>query len=84
MFILLSNLIVDKANDGMESELTKLQCDSFLKGLECEALVPTYSHFDLQRLFNLPAKYVGCLATQICVKNYCLSWKKGRTPKGHI
>jgi len=84
MFTVSNHLIVDKANDGIESELTKLQCDSFLKGLECKALVPTYSHFDLQILFNLPAKCVGCLATQICVKNCCLLWKKGRTPKGHI
>jgi hypothetical protein len=78
-----NNLIVDKANDDRESELTKLQWDSVLKGIECKALVPTFSHFDLQKIFNLPVKYVGCLATQICVKNCCLSWKKGRTPKGH-
>ena len=76
MFTASNNLIEDKANDDIESELTKLRCDSVLKGLQCKALVPTYSHFDLQKLFNLPAKYVECLATQIFVKNCCLSRKK--------
>jgi len=83
MFIASNNLIVDKANDDIESELTKLQFGSVLEGLECKVLVPTYSHFDFQKSFNLPAKYVGSLATQISVKNYCLSRKKRRTPKGH-
>ena len=83
MFTASNHLIVDKANDDIESELTKLQWDSVLKEIESKALVPTYSHFDLQKLFNLPTKYVGCLATQICVKNCCLSWKKVRTQKGH-
>ena len=73
MLTVSNNLIADKANDGIESELTELRCDSFLKGFECQALVPSYSHFDLQILFNLPAKYVGCLATQMCVKNCCPS-----------
>ena len=76
MFIALNNLAVDKAHDDIESELKKLQCDSVLKGPECKDLVLTYSHFDFQKLFYLPAKYVGCLVTQICVKNCCLSLKK--------
>jgi hypothetical protein len=58
MFTAWNNLNVDKANDNTESELTKLRCDSVLKGIECKLLLPTYLHFDFQKLFNLPAKYV--------------------------
>lgn len=83
MFTTPNNLIVYKAGDNTETELTKLQCDSVPKGLEYQDHVPTYSHFDFQKPFNLPAKYVGCLVTQICVKNCCLSWKKGRAQKAH-
>jgi hypothetical protein len=76
MFTASKNFIVDIANDDIELELKNLQSDSVLNGPECKDLVPTYSHFDFQKSFNFPAKYVGCLVTQICVKNCCLSLKK--------